>query len=78
MKRLLLVTALFATLAATAQDKPKQCARVKINVQCTNQPEPNSLFCKLHELTCGAKTKQGTPCQHSVKVKGTKCWQHAA
>lgn len=26
---------------------------------------------------CGALTKKGTPCSRKVKVKGTRCWQHA-
>lgn len=82
MKHLLLITALFAVLNVSAQDKvPKQCKGITVkNVQCKNRAQANSEYCKLHDpagFTCGKPTSKGTPCKRHVSIKGERCWQHS-
>lgn len=45
--------------------------------QTREQPENASEPSDKPAFYCGAPTKKGTPCSRKVKVKGTRCWQHA-
>lgn len=46
-----------------------QTAQVEtVSFQASVTPEPR--------FTCGAITKQGTPCKRRVKVQGTHCFMH--
>lgn len=83
MKALLLSTALlFGTFAfsQTSDPKPKCIALTKKGVQCKNNAQENSKYCKLHDPAtprCGFIKKDGKPCQMMVKNPGEHCRFHS-